>query len=126
MIRFLIRLGINIVAIYLAILIVPIHLQQESWSAIVVLAVILGLVNALIAPVLKFLTCPFILVTLGLFTLIINTIMLWLTGVIGGWFGYGFKPESMGFFTLFLGALIIAIVNLLLSAIFKDGLKKQG
>jgi putative membrane protein len=132
MTRFLIRLGINAVAIYAAIRLVPILygvirpgqglvLESTNWLAIVVLALILGLVNALVAPVLKFLTCPFILITLGLFTLLINTFLFWLTGQIGGLFGVGFKAD---FLAAFLGALIVAVVNIILSAVFRDQLKR--
>ncbi|MFN2299110.1 MAG: phage holin family protein [Anaerolineales bacterium] len=130
--RFLIRLGINAVAIYAAIRLVPIiygalrpgqglEVQSANWVAIVVLALILGLVNALVAPILKFLTCPFILVTLGLFTLLINTFLFWLTGQIGGVFGFGYRAD---FIASFLGALIVAVVNVVLSTVFKDQLKK--
>jgi putative membrane protein len=104
MTRFLIRLGINAAAIYAAIRLVPmiygalrpgqgLEVQSTNWVAIVVLALIFGLVNALVAPVLKFLTCPFILVTLGLFTLLINTFLFWLTGQIGGVFGFGYRGD---------------------------------
>jgi putative membrane protein len=133
MTKFLIRLGINAVAIYAAIRLVPIiysalrpgqglEVQSSNWVAVVVLALILALVNALVAPVLKFLTCPFILVTLGLFTLLINTFLFWLTGQIGGVFGFGYQAD---FIASFLGALIVAIVNVVLSSFFKDQLKKS-
>ncbi|MGD0806746.1 MAG: phage holin family protein [Anaerolineales bacterium] len=132
MTRFLIRLGINAVAIYAAIRLVPeiygalrpgqgLVVQSTNWVAIVVLALIFGLVNTLVGPVLKFLTCPFILITLGLFTLLINTFLFWLTGQIGNLFGFGFQAD---FIAAFLGALIIAVVNVVLSAIFSDELKK--
>jgi putative membrane protein len=98
-----------------------IEMQNTSWIAILILALIFGLVNALISPVLKFLTCPMIVLTLGLFTLIINTFLFWLTGQIGGWFGFGF---SAGLWPCFLGALIATIVNVILSAVLKDELKK--
>jgi putative membrane protein len=121
MTRFLIRLGINAVAIYAAIRLVPgIHVESTSWVAIVVLALIFGFVNALISPVLKFLTCPFILITLGLFTLLINTFLFWLTGWIGGLFGFGF---SAGFIPAFLGALIVTVINVVLSSVLKEELK---
>jgi putative membrane protein len=123
MIRFFLRLAINAVAIYAAIRIVQIQVENTTWLGIVVLALIFGLVNALIAPILKFLTCPFILITLGLFTLIINTFLFWITGVIGGLFGFGFSAD---FVHLFLGALVVAIVNILLSAVFKDELKGRS
>lgn len=127
MTRFLIRLGINVVAIYAALRLVPLlysgglAVETTNWAAIIILAVILGLVNALVAPLLKFLTCPFILITLGLFTLLINTFLFWLTGQIGGWFGFGFQAD---FLASFLGALIVTIVNVILAGIFKDYLKK--
>jgi putative membrane protein len=132
MTRFLIRLGINAVAIYAAIRLVPeiygalrpgqgLVVQSTNWVAIVVLALIFGLVNTLLGPVLKFLTCPFILITLGLFTLLINTFLFWLTGQIGNLFGFGFQAD---FIAAFLGALIIAVVNVVLSGIFSDELKK--
>jgi putative membrane protein len=121
MTKFLIRLGINAVAIYAAIRLVHgIHMETTSWVAIVVLALIFGLVNTLIAPILKLLTCPFILITLGLFTLLINTFLFWLTGGIGKLFGVGF---SAGFVDAFLGALIVTIVNVVLSAVFREELK---
>jgi putative membrane protein len=122
MTKFLIRLGINAVAIYAAIRIVPIQVENTSWVGILVLALIFGLVNALLSPILKFLTCPLILLTLGLFTLIINTFLLWLTGVIGILFGFGFTAD---FLHLFLGALVVAIINVLLHAVFKDELKPR-
>jgi putative membrane protein len=132
MTRFLIRLGINAVAIYAAIRLVPeiygalrpgqgLVVQSTNWVAIVVLALIFGLVNTLVGPVLKFLTCPFILITLGLFTLLINTFLFWLTGQIGNLFGFGFQAD---FIAAFLGALIIAVVNVVLSGVFSDELKK--
>jgi putative membrane protein len=120
MTQFLIRLGINVVGLYAAIRIFPIQAENTTWVGILVLAVIFGLVNALVAPILKFFTCPFILVTLGLFVLIINTFLFWLTGAIGYLFGFGFTAN---FIYLFLGALVVAIINVLLSAVFKDQLK---
>jgi len=133
MTRFLIRLGINAVAIYAALRLVPViynalgwgqglTAETTNWAAVVVLALILGLANSLLAPLLKFLTCPFILITLGLFTLLINTFLFWLTGQIGGWFGFGFQAD---FPAAFLGALIVAIVNMILASIFKDQLKAR-
>jgi putative membrane protein len=122
MTRFIIRLLINAAAIFAAIRLVPgIEMQNTSWVSILVLALIFGLVNALIAPLLKFLTCPMIILTLGLFTLILNTFLFWLTGQIGSIFGFGFNA---GLWPCFLGALVATIVNVVLSAILKDELKK--
>jgi putative membrane protein len=134
MTRFLIRLGINAVAIYAALRLVPeiysalrpgqgLVVESTNWVAIIVLALIFGLVNSFVAPLLKFLTCPFILVTFGLFTLLINTFLFWLTGQIGSWFGAGFQAD---FVASFLGALIVTVVNMVLVGVFKDELKHSG
>ena len=87
-----IRWAINALALYLALGTnwIP-YVQAENTGAVgwLVLALIFGLVNALMRPLLKLLTCPLIIVTLGLFTLVINTGMLVLTGWIGQQFGFG-------------------------------------
>jgi putative membrane protein len=132
MTRFLVRLGINVAAIYAALRLVPVIysafgtgqglvVESTNWATVVVLALILGLVNSLLAPLLKFLTCPFILLTLGLFTLLINTFLFWLTGQIGALVGFGFQAD---FLASILGAVIVTVVNMILSGIFKDYLKK--
>ncbi|HUI88380.1 MAG TPA: phage holin family protein [Anaerolineales bacterium] len=120
MTRFILRWIINAVAIFLAIKFVPgIHL--DSLFSIIWLALIFGLVNAFLRPLLKLLTCPLIILTLGLFTLLINTFLFWLTGQIGQMFGIVLTFN--GFWSIFLGALIISIVSIVLSLILKDELR---
>jgi putative membrane protein len=75
----------------------------------------LGLVNALIAPIVKALTCPLILLTLGLFTLVINGAMLWLAGVLSREFGLGFFVRDLG--AAILGALVVSVVSFVLSVL---------
>lgn len=120
--RLLLRWIINAVAIYAAVQLVPgIELQstlQDQWVAIFLLALVLGLLNAVLRPLLIFLTCPLIILTLGLGTLLINTLMFYLTGVIGARFGWGLQIES--FWAAFLGALVVSIVSFLLSILFID------
>ena len=95
--RFVIRWAINAVALFAAIQIVPgIDPQNTGWGAILGLALIFGLVNALISPILKLLTCPLIILTLGLFTLLINTFIFYLAGQVGTWFGIGFEVSGFG------------------------------
>jgi putative membrane protein len=114
--RLLIRWAINAVAIWVAIRYVPgIRPTQNSLEAIVVIALIFGLVNAIIRPIVALLTCPLIILTLGLGTLLINTLMFWLAGAIGRQFGYGFRVD--GFWPAFLGALVVSLVSMLLSAV---------
>jgi putative membrane protein len=119
--RFILRWGINAVALFVAIAIVPGIEYTSSWINVVWLALIFGLVNALLRPLLKLLTCPLIVLTLGLFTLIINTFLFWLTGQIGSSLGIGISVD--GFWPAFLGGLVITVVSLVLSLILKDELK---
>jgi putative membrane protein len=118
--KFLIRLLINAVALYAAVSLVPgiLPLPGTTWVSYLGLALIFGLLNALVRPLLKFLTCPLIILTLGLFTLVINTLLFWLTGLIGLNFGIGFTVD--GFWPAFLGGLIVSIVSVILTAFFKD------
>ena len=120
--RFVIRWAINAVALFAAIHIVPgVHAQNTDWGAILGLALIFGLANALISPILKFLTCPLIVLTLGLFTLLINTFIFYLAGQLGTFFGIGF--EVAGFGAAFLGGLVTSIVSIFLTLLLKDELK---
>ncbi len=114
--RFLIRWLINAVALWVAFKIVPgIHPDKLSIEAIIIMALIFGLVNAIIRPIVAFLTCPLIILTLGLGTLLINTAMFWLAGQISNWFGFGFTVD--GFWPAFLGALVVSIISVILSAV---------
>ncbi len=107
------RWFINAVALWVAVRLVPgIHAPSEVVTLAGV-ALIFGLVNALIRPVFKLLTCPLILLTLGLFTLIINALMLWLTAWLAGRLGLDFTVE--GFVPALLGAIVISIVSVILS-----------
>ncbi|HAE59034.1 MAG TPA: hypothetical protein DCG54_05865 [Anaerolineae bacterium] len=118
--KFLIRLLINAVALYAAVSFVD-GIQAvpgTNWVSYLGLAFIFGLLNALVRPILKFLTCPLIILTLGLFTLVINTALFWLTGLIGLNFGAGFTVN--GFWPAFLGGLIVSIVSVILTTFFKD------
>jgi putative membrane protein len=122
MTKFILRWAINAVAIWLAIRFVPgIHLQS-GWVSVIWLALIFGLVNALLRPLLNLLTCPLIILTLGLFTLLINTFLFWLTGQIGQFFGIGITMD--GFWPAFLGGVVITVVSVVLSLILKDEMRR--
>ena len=121
MTRFILRWVINAIAIYLAILFVPGITLNGGWLGVVWLALIFGLVNAFLRPLLKLLTCPLIILTLGLFTLLINTFLFWLTGQIGQLFGINITIN--GFWPALLGGLVVSIVSILLSLILKDELR---
>lgn len=120
--RFLLRMVINGLALYAAVSLIPgIVVQDPSPVTYVWLALIFGILNALVKPILKLVTCPVILLTLGLFTLIINTGLFYLTAWVGSQFGVGFTIE--GFWSAFLGALIVSIVSTFFNMILKDELK---
>jgi len=125
MTKFILRLLINAIALYLAVLIVPgIDLTSDMLS-LVGLAFIFGLVNALVRPLLKFLSCALIILTLGLFTLVINTFLFWLTSVIGQSFGIALVISDPVWWNAFLGGLVVSIVSVVMTMILKDELKKK-
>lgn len=118
--RLLIRWLIAALALLLAAWVVPgIEVQPNAWWIYAVMAVALGLVNALVRPVLKLLSCGLIILTLGLFTLVINALTLWLAASIAvRWFHVGFYVR--GFWPAFWGALIVSVASVVLSALFND------
>ncbi|MEA3408173.1 MAG: phage holin family protein [Chloroflexota bacterium] len=113
--KLLLRWLINAVAVYAAMRLIGGIRTDGGWTVFLWVALILGVVNALIAPVIKLLTCPLIILTLGLFTLVINGLMLWLASAIASALGVGFYIE--GFWAAFLGALVISIVSFGLSTL---------
>ena len=123
MTKFILRWAINAIALYLAVLILPgIDLRSDLVS-ILWLALIFGLVNALFRPLIQILTCPLIILTLGLFTLVINTFLFWLTSVIGNSFGFGLTIGDPVWWNAFLGGLVVSIVSVVMTLILKDELK---
>jgi putative membrane protein len=100
-----------------------IRVHENAFAAYAAMAVILGLVNAVLRPLLKLLSCPLIILTLGLFVLVINGIALWLASKIAvNWFGVGFYVD--GFSAAFLGALIVSIVSVILNLLVRDEIRR--
>jgi len=117
--KLLLRWLINGVALYVAAELVPGIHADGGWQVLAAMAIIFGLVNALIRPILKLLTCPLIMLTLGLFTLVVNALMLMLASWLGGQLGLdfyiaGFWPAA------FLGALVISVVSFVLTMLIGD------
>ena len=126
MTKFILRLAINAIALYLAVLLLPGRIElQDSFVSIIWLALIFGLVNALFRPLLKLLTCGLIMLTLGLFTLVINTFLFWLTSIIGQSFGIGLIISDPVWWNAFLGAVVVSIVSVVMTLILKDELKSR-
>jgi putative membrane protein len=116
----LIRWVIVSLSLFVAAKLVPgIRIEGNAWVVFASMAVILGLINAVVRPLLKLMTCPLILLTLGLFTLVINGVTLWVASIIAvRWFQVGFYVE--GFWPAFLCALIVSIVSVVLSALVPE------
>ncbi|MCL4273304.1 MAG: phage holin family protein [Anaerolineales bacterium] len=122
MTRFLLRWAINAAGLYAAIWIVPGINFIGDWTGILWIALIFGLLNALVRPLLKFLTCPLIILTLGLFTIVVNTLMLMLTSSVGQSLGIAFMVD--GFWSALLGSLVISLVSVVLSIFVRDELRR--
>ena len=118
--KLLIRWVITSISLFVAAWLIPgIRVDGNAWTIFAVMAIILGLVNAIVRPVLKFLSCPLIILTLGLFVLVINGVTLWLASAIAvNWFHVGFHVDD--FWAAFLGALIVSIVSVVLSALVRE------
>ena len=123
MTKFVLRWVINAIALYLAVLILPGIDLQSGIVSVLWLALIFGFVNALFRPLLKFLTCPLIMLTLGLFTVVINTFLFWLTSVIGQSFGLALTISDPVWWNAFLGGLVVSLVSVVMTLILKDELK---
>ena len=122
--RFLIRFIVTLIALYAAVwLIDGIEVVGTSaWVAYTVMAVVLSLVNMFIKPILKFLSCGLIVATLGLFLLVINTVVLWLASwICVNLLGIGFFVS--GLWPAFLGSLVISAVSFVLHIFVSDDKK---
>ncbi len=114
--RLLIRSIINACGLYVAALLVP-GLHIGGWGTILVVAIVFGLVNALIRPFVSCVTCLLQMLTLGLFTLVINACMLYVTSWICDAADLNFSIDD--FLSAFLGAIIISLISIVMSKVLK-------
>jgi putative membrane protein len=123
--RFLIRLLITAAALWLSVLLIPGIDYVGAWHGLLIVALVFGLVNAIIRPILLHLTCPLVLLTLGLFVLVLNALMLWLTAALSGALGIGFTVA--GFVPALLGALVVGITSTALTILVgkRDNRKRR-
>lgn len=119
--RMLVRVVLQAVAIWVATLLLPglaVVGGDSTGSRILVflaVAVVFGLVNGIVKPILQVISFPLYLLTLGLFSLVVNALMLMLVGWISEQTTYGLRVDNFG--TAVLGALIIAVVTVVLGAL---------
>lgn len=125
--NFVIKVGVNAVALWIAAIVVQgIDLADSShtWTSkvvtIVLVALIFGLVNAVVRPIAKLLSFPFIVLTLGLFTFVVNALMLELTAAISKPLGLSFTIGHF-FWDAVMGAVIITLVSMVLNLVLPDG-----
>ncbi|MGH7502568.1 MAG: phage holin family protein [Longimicrobiales bacterium] len=121
--RFLIRLVITAVALWVAVELVPGITHTGTPVQLLLVALVFGVLNAAIRPVLLALTCPLVLITLGLFVFVLNAFMLWLTGAASQALGLGFSVD--GFLSALLGGLIVGFVSTVLNIVVGDREKKE-
>jgi putative membrane protein len=110
----LIRLVINAVALAATAYILPgIEIADDGLLTLLLIAVVFGLLNALVKPLLACLTLPFIILSAGIFLLVLNAIMLLITdGIVGSAF------EVDGFWWALLGGIVISVINMLFEGAF--------
>ena len=115
---FLIRLLVNAAALWVATRVVPGVSFDGGALPFFGVALVFGVVNAFIRPLLKILTFPLIIVTLGLFALVVNGLMLWLTSSLSASLGLGFHVS--GFWAAFWGAIVVSLTSLILSLLIRE------
>jgi putative membrane protein len=108
--RLLIRWLITALSLYVAVQLIPGIEASGPWWGLLIVAAIFGLVNALVRPLVSVLTCPLVILTLGLFILVVNAAMLGLTAWLAGpWL------DIAGFWPAFFGGLVVSVVSFLLN-----------
>ena len=115
---FLIRLLVNAAALWVATQLVPGVTYTGGALPFFGVAVVFGFLNAFLRPIAKILTFPLIILTLGIFSLVVNGLMLWLTSRLSSALGLGFHVD--GFWPAFWGALVVSIIGALLSIMVRS------
>jgi putative membrane protein len=111
--RFLLRLLATAAALWAAVQLVPGIEYQGPWLHLLLVALVFGLMNAVVRPILIYLSCPLIVLTLGLFLLVLNGLMLWLTSAVSEALGVAFHVA--GFVPALVGGLVVGVVSAVLN-----------
>ena len=121
--RFLLRWGINTIALYVAVELLPGLEHTGSGVALLAVALIFGLVNAAVKPVLVIFSCPLVVLTFGLFLLVINGAMLMVTAWVSDLFDLGFAVDGLGWGIL--GSIVISLISLVLNSLIAEDREEQ-
>lgn len=108
--RFLQSWAITTLAVLVAVVLLHGHITYQRWSDLFIASLLLGILNAFVRPILMLLALPLLIFTLGLFTLVINMLLLYFVGVL---MGSHFQVDGYG--SAFVGALIISIISIALN-----------
>lgn len=124
--NFVLKTAINGLALWLAAIVLPeIRLGEQAPElsnrliTILLVALVFGVLNAVMKPLVTLLSLPMIILTLGLFTIVVNAIMLQVTAAVAGAIGLDFYVDSF-FWAAILGSLIVSFVSMLLNTLLKD------
>ncbi len=109
----ILRIMVNALSIGIAVKLVEGITFTGEWWKIIIIGVIFGLVNSLVKPIITFFSLPLIILTFGIFIVIVNALMLILTAKLSDTFNLGLHID--GFLPALLGALIISVVSVILS-----------
>jgi putative membrane protein len=121
--RFLFRLLINAAALWVAVRLVPGIRFHGSAFQLLGIALVFGVLNAVIRPILMVVSIPLVVLTLGLFTLVLNGVILLLTSGVSGALGLAFHVS--GFAAAFWGAIVVSIVSMVLTILVRDNEPKS-
>jgi putative membrane protein len=119
--KLLIRWAVVAISLVVAMWLIPgIRIEDtNAWIAVGVMAAVLGLINAIIRPILAFLSCGCIIATMGLFMFVINALTLWLASWISvNWLDIGFVVD--GFWPALFGGIVVSLVSFVLSLFLSD------
>jgi putative membrane protein len=117
--KFLMRIVVTAIALWAATRLVSGITFHGNWLGLAGVALVFGVLNSFVRPILSFLAFPLLIITLGLFTFVLNAVMLLLTSALASRFGLDFHVA--GFWAAFWGAIVIGIVSFLLSMFLSDG-----
>lgn len=112
--NFVIRLFVNALALSAAAYLVPGIMLSGGFGDVLLVALIFGLVNAVLKPVLMLLSLPFLLLTLGLFALVVNALLLLFTAALMA------SLSVSGFWAALFGSVVISLVTLILGGALQD------
>jgi len=116
--RFILRILINAAALWAAVHFVSGIRFTGSTTGLLGVALVFGILNAIVRPILFFFSLPLLIITLGLFTFVLNAIVLLLTSALSSRLGLGFFVDGFG--AAFWGAIVVSVVSIVLSLFVRD------